>query len=183
MAEHHEKKKRTLWERLTSPYRLVLLNDETFEEVTSFRLTRMNVYVLASTLFVILVAITVSAIVYTPLKQYIPGYADPTLRRNNIALNMQADSMLAELQASSNYMQNLNRIISGEIPTGALYDTSSSAPVKYDSINLDRISSSEKELRDQMEEEERYRVSAGSRLSTSPSSSRCGATAGTCGVR
>lgn len=155
-----DKKKRTLWERLTAPYRLVLLNDETFEEVTSFRLTRMNVYILASTIFVILVLVTVSAIVYTPMKEYIPGYADVNMRRDVMNLKMQSDSLSRALQSNELYIQNIRRIITGDIPTSSLLDTTAQAPVRYDSINLDELTESEKEFRQKVEDEERFKVSS-----------------------
>lgn len=157
MAEK-EKKKRTLWERLTAPYRLVLLNDETFEEVTSFRLTRMNVYVLASTIFVILVLVTVSAIVYTPMKEYIPGYADVNMRRNVMDLAMRSDSLEKKLQSNDRYLQNIRRIINGDVPVTSVYDTITASSGKYDSIKLDRVSPAEQELRSQVEDEEKFRV-------------------------
>lgn len=173
MADTHEKKKRTWWERLTAPYRLVLLNDETFEEVTSFWLTRMNVYVLASTIFVILVAITVSAIVYTPLKEYIPGYADINMRRNVIELKMRSDSLQKVLAGNDRYLENIRRIITGDIPSTSLYDTASASAAHYDSIKLDKISPAEEQLRNQVEEEDRYRVNAGGTgFSAQPTSAR-----------
>jgi murein DD-endopeptidase MepM/ murein hydrolase activator NlpD len=172
VAESTEKKKRTLWERLTAPYRLVLLNDETFEEVTSFRLTRMNVYILASTIFVILVLVTVSAIVYTPMKEYIPGYSDVNMRRDVVDLKVRSDSFQRVLISNSRYLQNIRRIVSGEIPSAALYDTASTVPAKYDSINLDRISASEKELRAQVEDEQQFRVNNNSALKNEGSSVR-----------
>jgi len=172
VAESNEKKKRTLWERLTAPYRLVLLNDETFEEVTSFRLTRMNVYVLASTIFVILVLVTVSAIVYTPMKEYIPGYSDVNMRRDVVDLKVRSDSLQRILASNNHYLQNIRRIINGDIPSTSFYDTSSATPAKYDSINLDRISASEKELREQVEDEQQFRVSNNSALKNEGSSVR-----------
>jgi murein DD-endopeptidase MepM/ murein hydrolase activator NlpD len=167
-----EKMKRTWWERLTAPYRLVLLNDETFEEVTSFRLTRMNVYVLASTIFVILVAITVSAIVYTPLKEYIPGYADVNMRRNVIELTVRSDSLEKVLAGNQRYLENIRRIITGDLPSTSLFDTSGAAPVYYDSINPALVSPEEQQLRSEVEEEERYRVTAGGGFTSQPASAR-----------
>ena len=59
--------------RLRNRYRLVVMNDDTYEEVTNFRLSRMSVYVMLCTIFVLLVGLTVALIVFTPLKYYIPG--------------------------------------------------------------------------------------------------------------
>lgn len=59
--------------RLKNRYRLVVMNDDTYEEMVTFKLSRLSVYVMLSTVFVLLVGLTVALIVFTPLKYYIPG--------------------------------------------------------------------------------------------------------------
>lgn len=59
--------------RLQNRYRLVVMNDDTYEEVVTFRLSRLSVYVAMSMVFVVLVGLTTALIVFTPLKYYIPG--------------------------------------------------------------------------------------------------------------
>ncbi len=161
MEEPAEYKKKKSWfQKLTDKYRLVLLNDETFEEVTSFQLTRMNVYVLVSTILVILVLVTVSAIVYTPLREYIPGYADVGMRRDVMELKLRSDSLEKVLHANDLFLQNIKRVISGELEAANVNDAAvANLPPNYDSINLDKVSPSEIELRKDLEEEQRFTVS------------------------
>jgi len=71
---------KNLFQNLRNKYRLVVMNDETFEEKISFRLSRMNVYVVLSTILLTMVLFTLALVFFTPLKEYIPGYADVTLR-------------------------------------------------------------------------------------------------------
>ncbi|MFX7784628.1 hypothetical protein ABTJ92_20620, partial [Acinetobacter baumannii] len=52
--------------RLRNRYRLVVMNDDTYEEVVTFKLSRLSVYVAMSTTFVLLVGLTVALIVFTP---------------------------------------------------------------------------------------------------------------------
>jgi hypothetical protein len=59
--------------RLRNRYRLVVMNDDTYEEVVTFKLSRLSVYIMLCTIFVLLVGLTVALIVFTPLKYYIPG--------------------------------------------------------------------------------------------------------------
>ena len=61
------------FQRLRNRYRLVVMNDDTYEEVVTFKLSRLSVYIMLSTIFVLLVGLTVALIVFTPLKYYIPG--------------------------------------------------------------------------------------------------------------
>lgn len=158
VKEH--KRQKSWFRKLTDKYRLVLLNDETFEEVTSFQLTRMNVYVLVSTILVMLVLVTVSAIVYTPLKEYIPGYADVGMRRDVMELKLRSDSLEKVLQANDLFLANIKRVISGEVDAADVAHAASvSTPPNYDSINLDKVSPSESKLRKDLEEEQRFTVS------------------------
>ena len=59
--------------RLGTHYRLVVMDDDTFEEVVTLKLSRTSVYIGLSTLFVFLIGITIVFIAFTPLKYYIPG--------------------------------------------------------------------------------------------------------------
>ena len=44
--------------RLRNRYRLVVMNDDTYEEVVTFKLSRLSVYIGLSTIFVVLVGLT-----------------------------------------------------------------------------------------------------------------------------
>ncbi len=68
-------------QRLRNRYRLVIMNDDTYEEVVTFRLSRLSVYIGLSTVFVLLVGLTVAFIFFTPLKYYIPGYGSAKVGR------------------------------------------------------------------------------------------------------
>jgi hypothetical protein len=112
-------------------YRLVIMNDNTYEEVTSFKLSRMSVYVALSTLFVMLVTITVATVVFTPLRYYIPGYGDLKQRREFIRLKMRTDSLENAIDARDKYLDNIKKVIDGEFSTGKL-DTTTIAVPKVD---------------------------------------------------
>ncbi len=113
-AEDKNSKARNL-DRLNHKYRLVIMNDDTYEEVTAFRLSRMSVYVALSTLFVLLVAITVATVVFTPLRYYIPGYGDLKQRKEFLQLRMRADSLERAITTRDLYLDNLKNVIGGNI--------------------------------------------------------------------
>ncbi len=117
----------------------------------------MNVYVLVSTIMVILVLITISAIVYTPLKEYIPGYADVNMRRNIMELKLKTDSLEHQLLNNDLYLKNIKRILSGDLPADSVRTQVQSAP-NYDSINLDKHSPAEQQLRQDVEQQEKFKV-------------------------
>src|SRR5690606_36760326 len=114
-------------DRLNHKYRLVIMNDDTYEEVTAFRLSRMSVYVALSTLFVLLVAITVATVVFTPLRYYIPGYGDLKQRKEFIKLKMRTDSLENAIIARDQYLNNIKQVINGDF-TGKLDSTMLKVP-------------------------------------------------------
>ena len=67
---------RSLMEKMRDQYRLVVMNDDTFEEVTSLKLTPLAVYAALSSLIVGTAIMVTFLIIWTPLKRYIPGYGD-----------------------------------------------------------------------------------------------------------
>ncbi len=107
--------------RLRNRYRLVVMNDDTYEEVVTFKLSRLTVYAALSSIFVILVGLTVALVVFTPLKQYIPGYGSQSARRELQLLKYRTDSLETSLRQKDRYMDNLRKVLSGNVK--AEYDT------------------------------------------------------------
>ncbi|MVT11498.1 hypothetical protein [Chitinophaga tropicalis] len=133
MAKQRDKKGRN-GAKIGNRYRLVIMNDSTYEEVTSFKLSRMSVYVALSTLFVLLVTITVATVVFTPLRYYIPGYGDLKQRREFIRLKMRTDSLEAAINARDKYLDNIQQVISGDFSKSKLDTTTIKTP-KVDNSN------------------------------------------------
>jgi hypothetical protein len=127
MANQRDKKGRNVG-RIGNRYRLVIMNDNTYEEVTSFKLSRMSVYVALSTLFVLLVTITVATVVFTPLRYYIPGYGDLKQRREFIRLKMRTDSLESAINARDKYLDNIKQVINGDFSTSKLDTTTIKVP-------------------------------------------------------
>jgi hypothetical protein len=107
--------------RLNNRYRLVIMNDDTYEEVITFKLTRLSVYIALSSVFVILVTLTVALIVFTPLKQYVPGYATQSARKDLQVLKLRTDSLEQAMKNKDQYLLDLKKVLSGNVR--ALYDT------------------------------------------------------------
>ena len=99
--------------RLQNRYRLVVMNDDTYEEVVTFKLSRLSVYVFLSTVFVLLTGLTVALIVFTPLKLYIPGYADLNNTTELRELKIRTDSLEQEMRYRDQYFQSLRNVLQG----------------------------------------------------------------------
>ena len=107
----------TTLKRLRNRYRLVVMNDDTYEEVVTFKLSRLSVYIGLSTIFVVLIGLTVALIVFTPLKYYIPGYDDPQVGRQNKLMKYTVDSLDREVYKQEQYIDNLRKKMGGESTT------------------------------------------------------------------
>lgn len=105
----------TTLKRLRNRYRLLVMNEDTFEEVVAFKLSRMSVYIALSTLFVVLVGLTVALIAFTPLKLYIPGYGAGKQDREIQSLKFKADSIERTLIYKQQYIDNIQKILRGDI--------------------------------------------------------------------
>ncbi len=92
------------------------MNDETLEEKLSFRLTRLNVFIFFGTLSIFLITATIYLIAFTPLREYIPGYADFNTRQVLRELMFRADSLENDLIRKDLYIHNIRNIIEGREP-------------------------------------------------------------------
>jgi hypothetical protein len=106
----------TTLKRLRNRYRLVVMNDDTYEEVVTFRLSRMSVYIALSTIFVLLVGLTAALIVFTPLKYYIPGYGSAKIGREYRQLKYVTDSLERQVHFQAQYIDGIKKVLNGEVP-------------------------------------------------------------------
>ena len=104
--------------RLRNRYRLVVMNEDTYEEVVRFKLNRLSVYIALSTLFVLLSGLTVALIVFTPLKYYLPGvgYGNSKQVKEYKMLKIRTDSIEQALQYKQQYLNDLQKVLGGTVP-------------------------------------------------------------------
>jgi murein DD-endopeptidase MepM/ murein hydrolase activator NlpD len=154
MPETEKKQKFDFLKQLKNKYRLVIMNDDTFEEKASFVLSPLSVFVfiVASTLFLI-TAVTY-LIAFTSLREYIPGYADVSMRKNVVKLTLKTDSMSDELAARDLYLENLKAVLTGNIKDTFSTKTLKDTTIKFNHIDI-KPSEEDLALRKQIEEEEK----------------------------
>jgi murein DD-endopeptidase MepM/ murein hydrolase activator NlpD len=109
-----EKEKKPLKERLLNKYRLVILNEETYEERLSYRLNRLNIFLLTAFTALIIVTTTICLIAFTSIKEYIPGY-DSTALRTIAAQNIEKlDSLTFVMEKNQDFINSIGSVILGE---------------------------------------------------------------------
>ncbi len=104
--------------RLRNRYRLVVMNEDTYEEVVKFKLSRLSVYIFLSTLFVVFVGLIVGLLVFTPLKYYLPGtgYGNARQIKEFKLLKIRTDSIEQALIYKQQYVNDLQKVLTGKLP-------------------------------------------------------------------
>ena len=113
MKEKRERKEK-LKRKLLNKYRLIILNEETFEERLSLRLTRLNVFVGLTLSVILLISLTILLIAFTGLREYIPGYASTEMRQKATVLAYQADSLRNVIEMNDRYLNSIRSVLVGE---------------------------------------------------------------------
>lgn len=120
------KKKRKLKQKLTDKYRLVILNEDTFQERFSLKLSRLNVFVFSGVFSILLIVLTTLLIAFTGIREYIPGYSSTALKKKATRLTYEADSLRNRLAVIESYTRALKPVLTGDIE-----------PEKIDSITTE----------------------------------------------
>jgi murein DD-endopeptidase MepM/ murein hydrolase activator NlpD len=157
-----DSKKQTRWQRfrkkLHDKYRLVIMNDSTFERKISFRLTRMNVFIAGGAAVMFLIFATSIIIAYTPLREFIPGYGDVNMQRELFKLTLKTDSLEKEIVRRNLYLENLKYVIEGkDFPQPDLKKQADTAVKKYKHLNFN-ISREDSALRNEFENTDKYNL-------------------------
>jgi hypothetical protein len=97
--------------RRSNTYRLVVTNDDTYDEVVAFRLSRKSVYLGFSIAFLLLVGLTIALIAFTPLKYYIPGYGTKESRTALQLLKIRTDSLEQSIHYKEQYLEGLKKVL------------------------------------------------------------------------
>ena len=140
-------------------YRLVVHNEDTFEEQFSIQLTRLNVFIIVSLSSIFLVSLTTLLIAFTPLREYIPGYTLPELQKQAITLKKRTDSLYRILKMNDLYISSIKKVLNGEANLQSIDKDSIYASIKrqIDPIRLNP-SKADSLLRAKVDNEDKYNL-------------------------
>ena len=157
MAKKDKEKK--FKKKLLHKYRLVILNEDTFEERFAIKLTRLNVFVMSSLGTILLIAGTIFLIAFTSLKEYIPGYASTALKKQATALNYKTDSLQQVINHNERFYNSIKKVLTGDV-TSINFNRDSIMDAAYiDSRSLDLKPTKEDSLlRELVDKEDKYNV-------------------------
>ena len=112
--------KKTLSNWLTNKYLLIIRNEENFAEKTTFRFNYARLFLLGSLLGLALLALAIWFVTVL-LDQWLdPRHVQMVANRQVLELSMQIDSLEREVNHKDIYIENIRRILSGDIITDTL---------------------------------------------------------------
>ena len=159
MAKKKVKKRKEIKRKLLHKYRLVILNESTFEEKISFKLSRLNVFVTGSLFIIVLIGFTTLLIAFTPLREYIPGYSSTRLKRQATELTYKTDSLVTVLDYTNKYLDNVRMVLKGDIENNSMNRDSLFEQFKIDPSTVDLTPIREDSLlRAQVDLEDKYNL-------------------------
>lgn len=148
-----------MYRKLLNKRRLVVLNEDTFEETFSLKLNLINVFVAVTLSSIFLITLTTYIIAFTSLREYIPGYASTTLKKEAFNLAIKSDSLENAVKINNIYISSIKKVLEGNLEHAILNKDSL---IALDKKEIDEsslvVSEDEKKLREQIHEEDKYNV-------------------------
>ena len=152
-----EKRSKKLKKKLLHKYRLVVLNEDSFEERFSFKLSRLNVFVFSMIFAILLISVTTLLIAFTPLREYIPGYSSTALKKKATDLTYKTDSLQQVININESYLASIRKVLSGDVKTVEFNKDSVLEIANASAEGLDFTPSKEDSLlREKVAQEDKY---------------------------
>jgi murein DD-endopeptidase MepM/ murein hydrolase activator NlpD len=152
------KEKQQLIKKLRNKYRLTIYNDRSFEEVLSFRLSRLNVFTVTGIFSILLIGLVILLIAFTQLREFIPGYPDGKMRKTILMNSLMVDSLQMELDKRDRFFQSVRNVIAGNDFDNAQQENNDSVTdPRYKNLEFSR-SVEDSVFRREFEEDEKYNL-------------------------
>jgi murein DD-endopeptidase MepM/ murein hydrolase activator NlpD len=152
-------KRQLLKKKLFTKNRLLILNEDSFEEIFSLRLTLMNVFVVATIGAVLIITTTTFIIAFTPLREFIPGYASDQLKRDATELALKSDSLSTAVKKNEAYLASIKKILTGDLELAKFNKDSIYASVAEPVDNQEiQPSEADLQLREEVAKEDKYNL-------------------------
>ncbi len=97
-----------------SKFRFALIDDTSHKHLLVIRFSRLSLALTLLSAAIIVCGLIFSAIAFTPIKTFIPGYPDAHSKRAAIQNAIKVDSLENEIFRWEMYSENLRRVLSGE---------------------------------------------------------------------
>lgn len=146
-------------QKMRFKYRVSVLNENTLEEAWHVRLSRFNVFLFGSSLFILTFVILTVLIFTTPIARYLPGYGESGNRSSIIAESMRADSLFQQIELQEGYTDIVKEIINGRTKPDSIASLDSIALKERAKVLLEK-SKREKKFCEKFEQEEKFNLAS-----------------------
>ena len=152
------KKKRPWIQNLLNPYRMVIINETTFEEKFFIRISQLYVTLLFLLFVTFIIVGSFFLVAFTPLKEFIPGYTSLSIRKEAIRNSFLIDSLTAKFEKQDRFISSIKSALTGEInwEENTLIGDQIHTPAGINSENL--VSEADSLLRLEVVQEDKYNV-------------------------
>ncbi len=152
------KKRKAFWNNIKFKYKLTIINENTLEEVVGIHVSKLNGLSVLLSACTVIFLIAAVIIVFTPLRNYLPGYMNTEIRAQVVANALRADSLLDALNRQNLYVMNIQDILSGKVKTDTVQSIDSLMMLRTE--ELMQRSEEETKFRKKYETQERYNLTA-----------------------
>lgn len=154
-----KKGRKAFWRNIKFKYKLTIINENTLEEVVGIHVSKLNGFsVLLATCTVIFLLAAI-IIVFTPLRNYLPGYMNSEVRSQVVTNALKADSLADALERQNRYIMNIQDIFSGKVNVDTVQSIDSLTSIR--TAELMGRSKEEDDFRRKYEERQKTELATG----------------------
>jgi len=117
------------------------------------------VFFLSSSAAIILITLTALLIVFTPLREYIPGYSSSALQKQALNLSYKTDSLVKAIHMNEVYIKSIKSVLRGEV---SLVEINKDSIFKAAQLDTDIFeltpSAADSILREKVSNEDKYNL-------------------------
>ena len=155
----NKKQKQNQLKKLLSDYKVVISNEDTFEEKLSFRINKISTFVLFLTYSAIVILATIGIVFFTDVRELVPGYSPPKLLSQVVDLSKKADSLEKRINLDTQFYKSIEDVLSGNSDTIILReDISKKINLEEESFSLISPNLQDSVLRKYVEKQDEFNL-------------------------
>jgi len=148
--------KKHWYSKLVARYRLILLNQRTYEERLSVSVSLLQIVLLIIGLCLLVSAFVVFLFMFTPVKELVPGYVEDKWREDAYYSRRRVDSLIAVSQEQERYVKNLKVLLEGGVVKDSIPKSISGEKGSKEELPGFNTAPEDSALRAKVSEEDKY---------------------------
>lgn len=147
---------KAFWHNFRFKYKISIMNESTLEEVAGVRVSKLNGVSVLLTFIILLFIVSASILIFTPLRNYLPGYINSELREQVVTNALKVDSLKQLVERQNMYILNIQDVFKGTVRVDTI-TTIEELTVLREDLLMERTER-EENFRKQYEETEKYNL-------------------------